>query len=122
MSDRYDEITENLDRDQMDCVGSYADNSWTHELVDFLDDHKELERLNTHRRESHSMEWLNQLLKAAIKLRHMNDYPSPRECADTIDSLSAENSELRAAIKMWGEKFEEWNDKEIAASTRQEKT
>ena len=30
--------------------------------------------------------------------------------------LSAENSELQAAIKMWGAKFEKWNDKEIAAA------
>lgn len=38
-----------------------------------------------------------------------------KAAAEKIEALSADNKELRATIKMWGEKFEEWNDKEIAS-------
>jgi hypothetical protein len=59
-----------LDAAQMDCVGSYADNSWNHVLVGFLDDQDELDRLNQHRNESHEMPWFNALIEAAITLRN----------------------------------------------------
>jgi len=71
-----DEIYASLDAEQRQCVGSYADNSWTYQLVSFLDDEQELSRLNDWRNESHDILWLNETIKAAIELRHHTDKPS----------------------------------------------
>ena len=56
-----------------DCIGGYADNCWTHQLVGYLDNQKQLDKLNKHRNENRDMKWFNTLIKSAIILRHSDD-------------------------------------------------
>ncbi len=66
---------------------------------------------------------MNEIREQIKRLRNPDDYaaamlPTATVVADTMEKLLAENSELRDTIKMWGKKFEEWNDKAIDAANQ----
>lgn len=58
-----------MTEDQESLVGSYHDNCWTKNIIKFINDPNELQRLNKWRGTNWTQEMLNEVLVGAATLR-----------------------------------------------------